>query len=161
MSKILLAGNDFRLLATRAAVLAKTPASVSVTCCNAWEAMMVLESESFDLVVLCHSLSTQQTSDITARVHQRLPKARILLVVSNIASDALHSGIKFDATSPPDPIHLIRETSELLRALPNHRIEEPAKLAFNGDGADREDAHGAIRRKRSVFLGPEPQHHTQ
>jgi CheY-like chemotaxis protein len=123
MSKILLAGNDFRLLATRAAVLAKTEASV--TCCNASEAMKVLESETFDLVVLCHSLTATQAAEITDRVHQRLPGTKILLVVSGVASELLYSGIPFDATSPTDPNHLIRRTSELLRALPNHRIEEP------------------------------------
>jgi CheY-like chemotaxis protein len=127
MSKILLAGDDFRLLATRAAVLAKTNASV--TCCNAWEAMEILERKTFDLVVLCHSLSAKQAAEITERVHQRLPQAKILLVVSNVVSESLYSGIKFDATTPADPIHLIRETSELLRALPNHHLEEPARAA--------------------------------
>lgn len=122
MSKILLAGNDFRLLATRAAVLAKTNASV--TCCNSWEAMKVLENEAFDLVVLCHSLSAKQASEITECVHQRLPKARILLVVSNAVSDPLDSGLKVDAVTPADPIHLIRQTSELLGTLPNHCMEE-------------------------------------
>ena len=125
MSKILLAGNDFRLLATRAAVLTKTNASVTFS--NAREAMQVLETEPFDLVVLCHSLSAQQAAEITERVHQRLPKARILLVVSHVASETLYSGIKFDAMTPADPIHLIKQTSDLLGTLPNHRMEEPVQ----------------------------------
>lgn len=54
MLKIFLAGNDSRLLATRAAVLARTGASVAYG--DARETLDTLDREAFDLVVLCHSL---------------------------------------------------------------------------------------------------------
>ncbi|WP_348270089.1 hypothetical protein P8936_06735 [Edaphobacter paludis] len=128
MSKILLAGNDFRLLATRGAVLSKTHANV--TCCNALETMQLLESETFDLVVLCHSLDVMQAAEITERVHQRLPKVKVLLVASEVESDLLSSSIPFDTISSPEPKDLIARTSELLKqALPNLRIERPAPTA--------------------------------
>jgi DNA-binding response OmpR family regulator len=126
MSKILLAGNDFRLLATRAAVLAKTKANV--ICCNAPEAMTVLEAESFDLVVLCHSLGEKQAIEITGKVRLKLPKVRILMVISDVANDVLYKGVQFDATTSPEPGSLIRHATELLEKLPNHRLGEPISV---------------------------------
>ncbi len=126
MPKILLVGQDFRLLATRAAVLAKTHASVA--CCNAVEAMKVLESETFDLVVLCHSLAEKQTVEITNAVHRRWPVTRILLVVSNVGQERFYKDIAFDATSLPEPNRLIHRAAELLEGLPNHRIEESMRV---------------------------------
>lgn len=126
MPKILLVGQDFRLLATRAAVLAKT--SASVVCCNAIEALTVLETEAFDLVVLCHSLSGNQISVITELVHRRWLETRILLVVSRVSQERLYNGVEFDATSLPDPNRLIRRTAELLQGLPNHRIAESLQM---------------------------------
>lgn len=126
MPKILLVGQDFRLLATRAAVLAKTDASV--VCCNALEAMKILENESFELIVLCHSLAEKQASEITDAVHHRWPKTRILMVVSNIAQERLYRGVEFDATSSPDPNRLVHRTAELLEGLPHHRLEESIRV---------------------------------
>ena len=55
MLRILLAGSDSRLLATRAAVLSKTGAAVVSR--NPIEALKILDrDETFDLVVLCHTL---------------------------------------------------------------------------------------------------------
>lgn len=127
MPKILLVGQDFRLLATRAAVLAKTDASV--VCCNAFEAMKLLESESFALIVLCHSLTEKQGSEITEAVHRRWPKTKILMVVSNVAQERLYRGIEFDATSSPEPNRLVSRTAELLEGLlPHHRLEESMRV---------------------------------
>ncbi|MEO8737682.1 MAG: hypothetical protein ABI380_14230 [Edaphobacter sp.] len=126
MPKILLIGQDFRLLATRAAVLAKTHASI--ICCNAAEGLKILEGEAFDLVVLCHSLAETQATEVTDAVHRRWPGTRILMVVSDVSIERLYKGIEFDATSSPDPNRLIRRTSELLERLPNHRIEESVRM---------------------------------
>lgn len=113
MSKILLAGNDQRLLKTRAAVLARTQASVIY--CNPAEAMKQLEGESIDLIVLCHSLTEKQISDLTELTHQKLPSARILRVVSDLREERPANGNDFYATSSYDPAGLIRRTSELLQ----------------------------------------------
>lgn len=127
MYKILLAGQDFRLLATRAAILGRTNARV--VCCNAAEALKVLEGEGFDLVVLCHSLAEPDAAGITAAAHRRWPRTRILMVVSDASGQRLYRGVEFDATSSPEPDHLIRHVAELLEALPNHGIEETMQLA--------------------------------
>jgi hypothetical protein len=120
MSKILLVGNDFRLLTTRAAVLARTMANV--VCCNTAEAAQTLQNESFDLVVLCHSLTEKQISETTEMTHLRLPTARILRVISDISQEWPRGGPAFDATSSSDPDGLIRRTSELLRQMPSPAI---------------------------------------
>jgi CheY-like chemotaxis protein len=126
MPKILLVGQDFRLLATRAAVLAKTHANV--VCCSAIEALKILDGERFDLVVLCHSLTESEVARVTETVHRRWAATRILLVVSNVAQERLYKGVDFDATSLPDPDRLIGRTAELLQDLPNHRIEESMRV---------------------------------
>jgi len=125
--KILLAGQDFRLLATRAAVLSRTNARI--VCCNAAEALKVLDGEGFDLVVLCHSLAEPDAAGITVAVHRRWPRTRILMVVSDASGERLYRDVEFDATSSPEPDHLIRQVTELLEGLPNHSIEETMQLA--------------------------------
>lgn len=127
MSRILLAGNDSKLLATRGAVLAQTHANV--TCCIALEALDVLDRESFDLVVLCHSLTPSQAAAITECVHQRQPKISVLLVASGVAPELLSSGIPFDATCSTEPDRLVARTSELLSSHPNRPVERPGRPA--------------------------------
>jgi DNA-binding response OmpR family regulator len=122
MPKILLAGEDLRLLGTRAAVLGKTGAEVA--CCSALEARNILERECFDLVVLCHTLTDIESAELTGIIHRRWPDARILTVVSDVAQERLYRGVEFEATISSDPSRLIHRASELLQGLPNHRIEE-------------------------------------
>lgn len=115
------------MLATRAAVLSRT--SAHVVCCNTAEALKVLEGEVFDLVVLCHSLAESDAAGIAVAVHRRWPRTRILMVVSDASGERLYHGVEFDATSSPEPDHLIRQVAELLEGLPNHHIEETMQLA--------------------------------
>jgi hypothetical protein len=88
-----------------------------------------MEGEGFDLVVLCHSLAESDAAGITAAAHRRWPRTRILMVVSDASGQRLYRGVEFDATSSPEPDHLIRHVAELLEALPNHGIEETMQLA--------------------------------
>jgi BarA-like signal transduction histidine kinase len=120
MSKILLIGNDLRLQMTRSAVLARTPATVVY--CNAIEAARSLQTDCFDMVVLCHSLTERQTLEITKMTHDKLPTATVLRVVSHISQEMPHSVTAFDATGPSDPEGLIRRTAELLRHPPSSTI---------------------------------------
>ena len=124
--KILLAGQDVRLLATRAAVLGRTTGRV--VCCNAAEALKALEGEGFDLVVLCHSLAERDAVGITATVHRRWPQTRVLMVASDVSGERFYRGVEFDATSSPEPDNLVRHVAELLEELPDHRIEETMQL---------------------------------
>lgn len=113
MSKILLVGNDFRLLTTRAAVLSQTKASVAF--CNALEARQILQGESLDLVVLCHSLTELQAAEIIEMTRQRSPAAKTLMIVSDPSQDCSPNGVSFDAMISSDPDGLVRRTSELLQ----------------------------------------------
>ena len=124
MSKILLAGSDYRLLATRSAVLARIGASV--VSCDALEAMKALEREKFDLVVLCHSLTEKQATEIT-QVVRRSSKAKILMIVSDVSRERFYGSLEFDATSSPDPDRLVHRTAELLRSPTNHLGQKPVQ----------------------------------
>jgi CheY-like chemotaxis protein len=80
MFRILLAGSDSRLLATRAAVLLKTGAVVVYR--DTMGTLNILDREPFDLVVLCHTLPEEDVAVIVDKVHQKIPGAKILMVTS-------------------------------------------------------------------------------
>jgi CheY-like chemotaxis protein len=120
--KILLAGQDPRLLSTRAAVLKKTGAEV--VSCNASEALKVVESKTFDLVVLCHSVTAGEAEMIADSSRKHSDKTRVLLVISGARPESLGDAAKFDAVTLPDPAQLIAQAAELLQGLPDHRLRE-------------------------------------
>jgi len=113
MPRILLAGSDFRLLATRAAVLSKTGAAVVHG--NTTETLNILDRDAFDLVVLCHSLPEPDVAVIVDKVHQKIPGAKILMVTSELDGYRMHADSKIDATSMPEPGHLVALAKELLQ----------------------------------------------
>jgi CheY-like chemotaxis protein len=119
MQNILLAGQDSRLLSTRAAVLKKTGASV--ICCSASEAMKLVQLKSLDLVVLCHSLIEEEAEMIAEEAHRNPQRPKVLLVIltSDQSREIPHQNAKFDAASLPDPTALIAHATELLQRLPN------------------------------------------
>jgi hypothetical protein len=120
--KILLAGQDPRLLATRAAVLEKVGARV--VSCNVLEAPQALESEVPDLVVLCHSLTADEAERIADRAHRHSGKTRVLMVTSDLSGERVGDEAKFDAFSLPIPTQLITQATLLLEGLPNHHLKE-------------------------------------
>jgi hypothetical protein len=92
MENVLLVGEDSALLNGRAEALAITGADV--TCCNAAELDRHLWSETYDLVVLCHTLkSGVERSLIVAEVYRRWPEARVLQVVTNSGRLPGESGV--------------------------------------------------------------------
>ncbi len=122
MPKILLAGQDVRLLETRAAVLRKTGAEVVY--CEGSQVGNIVVSEMPDLVVLCHSLLEVEAEAIADKVHECCPKARVLLVVSQMADERQNGDAKFDATSLSEPRRLVMRATELLRGLPYQQVRE-------------------------------------
>jgi hypothetical protein len=114
--KILLIGDDFRLLATRAAVLTKTGAST--VCCNAAEMQKDLDGESFHLAVLCHSLSEEDARKAAALVRQRWPAAKVFLIESSVSLDKTFDGVALDGMISSTPSALLAQTVALLAALP-------------------------------------------
>jgi CheY-like chemotaxis protein len=120
MLRILLAGSDSRLLATRAAVLSKTGAAVVYG--NAVEALEILDrDETFDLVVLCHTLEDSDVVAIVDKVHQKISGTKILMVTSELEGyrvklDGKILDGKIDATTMPEPAHLVALAKEMLQA---------------------------------------------
>jgi CheY-like chemotaxis protein len=133
MSKILLAGGDSRLLETRAAVLAKTGASVA--CYSAAKALEILDEETFDLVVLCHSLSDPDVALVVEKVRKKVPDTKILVVASNADRYGLPRENKVDATTLPEPERLVALAKELLQA-----------THFASVGADAQGGLGHLHR---------------
>jgi CheY-like chemotaxis protein len=113
MSTILLAGSDYRLLETRAAVLAKTGAEVISR--NSRETLEILGRDAFDLVILCHSLPELDAAVIVAKVHEKSPATKILMVTSNLDMFGTRADSEVDATSFPEPGQLIALASQLLK----------------------------------------------
>jgi DNA-binding response OmpR family regulator len=113
MLRILLAGSDSRLLSTRAAVLSKTGSAVTYH--NVRETLDILDRETFDLVVLCHSLLEADVAVIVDKVHQKIPGTKILMVTSSLDQYEIRPNSKVDATCVPEPEHLVARAKELLQ----------------------------------------------
>jgi hypothetical protein len=130
MPKILLAGQDVRLLETRAAVLKKTGAEVVY--CIGSQVFNIVGYEIPDLVVLCHTLLEEEAEAIADKVHARSPKTRVLLVLSQVVTVKQYQNAKFDATSLPEPVKLLKRVTELLEELPQHYVRV---LTCDGQGS--------------------------
>jgi hypothetical protein len=100
-------------LATRAAVLSKTGAAVVYR--DTMGTLNILDREAFDLVVLCHSLPEEDVAVIVDMVHQKIPGARILMVTSALEGYPVNLNGKIDATTMPEPAHLIALAKEMLQ----------------------------------------------
>jgi CheY-like chemotaxis protein len=117
MLRILLAGTDSRLLATRAAVLSKTGGVVVYS--NPMETLAILDSnETFDLVVLCHTLEESDVVAIVDKVHQKICGAKILMVTSALDDYRVKVNSHIDATTKAEPGHLVALAKEMLVASP-------------------------------------------
>jgi hypothetical protein len=103
-------------------VLKKTGADV--VSCNASEALELVALRRFDLVVLCHSVSTIEAERIADNVHKHSGKTRVLMVISGLNADVTASSSKVNAMTLPDPARLIARAAELLEGLPNHHLRE-------------------------------------
>jgi CheY-like chemotaxis protein len=112
MQKILLTGQDEHLLLTRAAVLRATGADV--LSCGGSQAIAMAKSEIPDLIVLCHSLTDSEAETIAAQIYQWRIGTRILLVSSDMASDAYRERASFDGIASSQPERLVRAAKDLL-----------------------------------------------
>src|SRR3954454_23353868 len=114
MLRILSVGSDSRLLATRAAVLSKTGAAVVSG--NPIEALKILDrDETFDLVVLCHTIERCEMMAIVDKVHQKICGAKILMVTSQVDGYRVSVDGKIDAAIMPEPARLVAVAKEMLQ----------------------------------------------
>jgi len=92
MENVLLVGQDSVLLDARADSLAET--GVLVTCCHASELDLHRWNETYDLVILCHTLKPGvERSLIVTEIYRRWPKARILQVISGSSRQPAESSV--------------------------------------------------------------------
>ena len=117
MRTILTISKDEMLLATRAAVLRKTNAEVIAA--TAREAKKILKSRQFDLVVLCHSLSTEETLEIASLAHQQTIAVPVLTVVPNGDPVSEWRLVVSDSTASCDPRMLVEKVAALLNVSPS------------------------------------------
>jgi hypothetical protein len=80
MHQILAVGADSSLLYVRGLVLARSGASVAIS--NPEEAVLVLKSGDFDLLVLCHSLLQRELQTLTMAARACARPVRTLLLES-------------------------------------------------------------------------------
>jgi DNA-binding response OmpR family regulator len=109
MEKILLVGEDFQLLSTRAAILSKL--SDKVTCCNSSEFLEHIKDRDFALVVLCHSVRAEVGCEVVKETRRRWPKARVLQVA--LGNDQSLACV-VDAVTTTEPKKLWEHVSKLL-----------------------------------------------
>ena len=121
MPKIVLAGQDVRLLETRAEVLKK--AGAEVVYCFGDQTFDAVTSEAPDLLVMCHTIAQKEAAAIADMVHATCPKTRILLVLSQL-EDRPYTDGRFDATTRSDPAQLVERTAQLLSWMTQQRVKE-------------------------------------
>lgn len=121
MKRILLVGDDFALLASRAILLAKTEASI--TCCNSAEFTAHLHRDQFDLVILCYSLGHAKEEKIAVEVRCRWPEARLLVIAAENGGSRSRAFIADAVTNYMQPAELIRAALPCSR---NRRSNLPA-----------------------------------
>jgi hypothetical protein len=122
MPKIVLAGQDVRLLETRGEVLKK--AGARVVCCFGEQAFDVVTSEAPDLLVICHTIADKDAEAIADMAHAYCPKTRVLLMLSQLVENQPHADGRFDATSKSDPAQLVERAAQLLSWLTRQRVKE-------------------------------------
>jgi DNA-binding response OmpR family regulator len=117
MRTILSISQDEGLLLSRAAVLRKTDAEV--TAAKAKEAKKILKTQRFDLVVLCHSLSPEDTLEIASLARHQTIAVPVLRVVSKTNFVSEWTFVAPDAAASCDPRVLVEKVAELLNISPS------------------------------------------
>ena len=112
-TRILLVGNEFSLLRHRVAALAAIGAQAVMSDPAELETHVGLES--FEVVVLCHTLSDLERRVVTESAHRRWPRIKVLQVVSSEV-DFGSFGCVLNAHSPDDPQTIAQQAISLLAA---------------------------------------------
>ena len=82
-ARILSVGDDEDLLSTRLAVLQTRWSAKSTDCAGA---LKFLQSEAFDLLLLCHSIPEEEAKSLVQAVRKNFPAARILALETSPGS---------------------------------------------------------------------------
>jgi CheY-like chemotaxis protein len=79
MCTILAVGQDEGLLSTRSAILRKCNAGVVAA--RASEAIQILKAQRFDLVVLCHTVTSVDMNELASLAHHKANDMRVLEIL--------------------------------------------------------------------------------
>lgn len=128
MGKILSVGLDPALLQTRNLVLKRTGAEVVSAVVE--QAMMMLESRHFDVVVICHTLSKNDKRCICRLVELFWPNSRMLLI-SKLAGTEI-SLCSLDVTFPwrLGPSALVELARQLLTEADAHPAQRTSAYSL-------------------------------
>jgi CheY-like chemotaxis protein len=108
MRTILAVSQDEGLLITRSAVLRK--ANAEVVAARADEALKLLKERQFDLVVLCHTLTPEETDQLTLLAH-RLKNVDVLEVLKVTEPNL---GRRRECSAVSQPQALVAKVIEML-----------------------------------------------
>jgi hypothetical protein len=107
---ILAVGQDEALLVSRAAVLCKTTAEVMRAGPDG--ALGLLRQKRFDAIVLCHTLSIQESIDLANAAHGR--GTLVVQVLPGSSSNQGYESIPADVLADADPERLVSQVAEVL-----------------------------------------------
>jgi hypothetical protein len=110
MTSILAVGLDEGLLTSRVAVLCKTKADVVRA--GPADALGLLRQKRFDAIVLCHTLSIQESIDLANAAHGRGTLA--VQVLPGCSSNQGYESIPADVLADADPERLVSQVADLL-----------------------------------------------
>lgn len=112
-TRILLVGNEIRLLRHRVGALVAIGAQAVMS--DPAELETHVGRESFDVLVLCHTLSDLERRVAAENAHRRWPRIKVLQVVSS-ELDFGSFGCVLNAHTPDDPHTIAQQAIALLAA---------------------------------------------
>jgi DNA-binding NarL/FixJ family response regulator len=108
--RILAVGHDQMLLSTRVSVLNARWFAKAV---SPRETLDALRKESFDLIILCHSIPIRETASLVKTVRKNFPNVRILTLETS-AGSASHLNVGATAVTTNGPSQMLDEIEKLL-----------------------------------------------
>ena len=112
MVTILSVGKDCDLLDSRAAVLRQAKADVITA--DFTNAMQTLRNQRFDLVVLCHTLTTEEMIEVGRAAHELQNGVSVLKLVSDTRPYGENNDADADDVSRSNPAILVEKVVEML-----------------------------------------------
>jgi len=112
MLTILLVGLDDSLLKTRGLVLRQLATNVIKAAPD--KALGLLEAQRFDLVVLCHTITVQQSKAIISVAHAAIPKIPVVQVLGTPFAET-YDGVDADATVDRGPHQLVQAAERTMK----------------------------------------------
>jgi DNA-binding NtrC family response regulator len=113
MCTILAIGQDADLLSTRSAVLRRCYARVVAA--HVSEARKLLKAERFDLVVLCHTVSSQEMNELVLLARRQASDSQVLEILKATEIEGGRVPSDADDVAASRPETMIAKVREMLR----------------------------------------------